>query len=220
MSDYEYVIRDGYVEKVMKTSVAKTPLSNFLKSLTEQAPEVVQTPVLPYNCVRYSKIPDQGIFYEIFCVYSPPLIQTVAWRERAKQDEPPESFTVSWPALLFKFVFKSDEAMGAPIVKIVERKPTRMQDKLFHAALPNVFPDNKICMVPQYTPGNFVSSCEETVRSFYTGQAFNDDLKQWPPGVNGFKKWEENSNKDPQWIEKANWRYDCTFGEWCDRWDR
>jgi hypothetical protein len=69
----------------------------------------------------------------------------------------------------------------------------------------------------QYTPGNCAKSCNDTVRSFYTGQAFNNDTMRWPPGVQSFAEWEEKTAKTPTWIEDVKLLYTSSFGNWSNQ---
>jgi hypothetical protein len=146
MDNYSIVIKDGAVKRVRTIEEGVTPLADFLKNLQEQTPTIVQTPPLPLNCVRYVKTPFKGEFHEIFCVYSQPGIHTVAWRPRENHDQKPKNYTVSWPGLIFKFIFNSAGIMLDPRIMVCNTRPTRTQERLYLPSLPNVFDDGRICI--------------------------------------------------------------------------
>jgi hypothetical protein len=218
--NYKYVIDKGAVRKIKEVELSIVPLSDYLHKLQEQAPKTIVTPPLPIDCTRYTRVPHGGTFFEIFTVFSKPRIETIAWRPKSTPDAPPTNYVVSWPGILFKFVFGADGLMLDPRMTICSNRPSRDQERLYLPSLPNVWDDGKICMTPQCVPGDFASSCNNTVQTFFTGQAFNDDLKRWPSGVTNFNKWQEKTAADPAWIEKCKWTFLMTFGEWSKIWDK
>jgi hypothetical protein len=63
-----------------------------------------------------------------------------------------------------------------------------------------------VCIDLLNEPGNMAESCTKTLDSFFTGQPFSQDWVSWPPGVNGFSSWQEQTESNPRFILEKDWR--------------